>query len=659
MTDSGGRKVGTTAATPADSASIMRSSLGSSWRRPDIQGLRAIAVLSVIAFHAELPVPGGFTGVDVFFVISGYVITLLLLREHGKGTLSFATFYARRAQRLLPALALMVAVVFVFSWLVQSPFGSQQTTAATGIGAMLLAANVAIVRSVGDYFDAAAESNPLLNVWSLSVEEQFYLVFPVIVVLTITRLRHKWGLFGIVAALTLASFVLAVGLTAGWSPANLTSQPEAWAFYLSPSRAWEFGVGALLAIAVMRHHWMPSRTQSLALSVVGLVLLGAAFWFITPESPFPGTLALLPVMGTAALIAAGLVANPVSRVLSTRPAVLVGDWSYSLYLWHWPIIVIAVLLWPSPATASFAAAISFVPALLSYRYLENPIRRMTLTRRQVALAGIAVSALVVALGVMLSTFGPRTIPGVRELDEQRRTQVLSSASECFIQGEFSSSTLDRCWFRTDDSSGWILLAGDSHAAHLLDGVLPAAESVNLDVFSVTGGSCPFVRSTIPQSDVANCDEMNRAIWELVDGPDPPAAVVLGEKGVPGGLAETLEYLSSKGVPVVLVRDVPRWAPLEQIVQTLPCKGGFITFDCLFTYDEIASFSQYNRSAEQDLLDQYPQVISVDPWPLFCEGDACSPVRAGVLEYFDNEHLNRLGSERLTPLFAAALDQAVR
>ena len=310
MTDSGGRNVGTTATTSSDTP----SSVGAAWRRADIQGLRAIAVLSVVAFHAELPIPGGFTGVDVFFVISGYVITLLLLREQSKGSFSFAMFYARRAQRLLPALAAMVATVFVISWLIESPFGAQQTTAATGIGAMLLAANVVIVRSVGDYFDSVAEANPLLNTWSLSVEEQFYLVFPLLVIFAAVKFRRHTGLFLTVALLTGASFVLSVALTGGWSPGNLTSQPEAWAFYLSPARAWEFGVGALLAIGVGRHRWTPTATQSNVLAITGLTLLAASFWWITPDRAFPGTLALLPVLGTAALIAAGLTTNPTSRL---------------------------------------------------------------------------------------------------------------------------------------------------------------------------------------------------------------------------------------------------------------------------------------------------------------------------------------------------------
>lgn len=659
MTDSGGRKVGTTAATPPDAASTMASSLGTSWRRADIQGLRAIAVLSVVAFHAELPVPGGFTGVDVFFVISGYVITLLLLREHSKGTFSFATFYARRAQRLLPALAAMVATVFLISWLIQSPFGAQQTTAATGIGAMLLAANVVIVRSVGDYFDAAAEANPLLNTWSLSVEEQFYLVFPLVVIIAATRLRHRAGLLWTVALLTGASFVLSLALTGGWSPANLTTQPEAWAFYLSPSRAWEFGAGALLAIAVWRHRWMPTTAQANGLAVLGLVLLAASFWWITPDKAFPGTLALLPVLGTSALIAAGLTSNPMSRLLSTRPAVLVGDWSYSIYLWHWPVIVFALILWPGPATAVIAAVISLVPALISYRYLENPIRRLKLTPRRVAAGGVTISALVVAMGILLSTFGPRSMPGIQDLDRQRQIPIASVVADCFILEPFDQALMEDCWFRTPDADGWVLLAGDSHAAHLSDGVIAAAHERGLDVFSVTGGECPFQTVPVGESGVSNCDEMNRAIWDRVTSDDPPRAVILGEKGLYAGAKATVAAIQQQGIPVVWMKDVPRWAPLEDGIQNLPCSGGALTFDCTFSRDQIEEFSQANTVAEDQFLENQPNLVTVDAWPMYCTESECSPVQNGVLEYFDNEHLNRLGSERLTPLMSDALDKVLR
>ena len=657
MTDPGGRNVGTTATTSVDTT----LSVGAPWRRADIQGLRALAVLAVIAFHADLPVPGGFTGVDIFFVISGYVITLLLLRQHAKGTLNLANFYARRAQRLLPALAVMVAIVFVLSWLIESPFGAQQTTAATGIGAMLLSANIVIVRSVGGYFSAAAEANPLLNTWSLSVEEQFYLVFPLLVVIALVRIRRRFALLAIVTVLTVISFALAVVLTFGWSPADVTNQPETWAFFLAPARAWEFGVGALLAIAIARYSWKPTPAQAKALALLGAALVVAALWGINLETPFPGVAALVPVLGTSALIAAGTTDNPISSLLSTRPAVVIGDASYSLYLWHWPVIVLATNVWPQPFTPTLAAIVSVLPAVMSYRCLENPLRRRAMTPRAVAIGGLGLTAAVVAIGWLLMNFGTRTIPEIRDLNAQRQQPVASDAAGCFVFGLYQKEQAEDCWFRTpvvDGADGWVLLAGDSHAAHLSDAVIKEANDRSLDVLSVTGGKCPFTTAPVGTSDVPNCDAMNQELMDRVNSDDPPEVVVMGDKAVPAGFVQTVRQLQARGIPVVWVRDVPRWAPTARRVQNLPCTGGAFTFTCAFDREAVDEFSRGNRVAEEQVLVELPGVISVDPWPLFCSSNDCSPIQGGQLEYVDNEHLNAAGSRRLAPLIGQALDRAL-
>lgn len=654
MTDSGGRNVGTTATTSVDTP----LSVGAPWRRADIQGLRALAVLAVIAFHADLPVPGGFTGVDIFFVISGYVITLLLLRQHAKGRISLATFYARRTQRLLPALAVMVVIVFVLSWLIESPFGAQQATAATGIGAMLLVANIVIIRSTGDYFASAAESNPLLNTWSLSVEEQFYLVFPLVVVIALTRVHRRYGLFVIVATVTAVSFVVSLALTFGWSPLGVTNQPQTWAFYLSPTRAWEFGAGALLAIAIARHSWRPTPAQSRILAWLGAGLVAASLWSINPKMPFPGIAALLPVLGTTALIAAGLRSNPITRALSARPWVLVGDASYSLYLWHWPVIVLAIAVWPGPFTPVLAAVASIVPAVISYRYLENPIRNRKMKQRTVVIGGLAVTTSVVVFGWVLMTFGTRTIPEIQDLNTQRQQQVASELAGCFVFGTYTPEDTADCWFRTPNADGWVLLAGDSHAAHLSDAVVSVAQNRSLDVYSVTGGKCPFTVAPTGITDVTNCDELNRALMDRVESPDPPVAVVMGDKGVPAGFAQTVLGLEDRGIPVIWVRDVPRWAPVARRIQNLPCTGGAFTFTCTFDREVVDGFSRENRALEQQALAGLPNVIAVDPWPLFCAGDKCSPIQEGQLQYVDNEHLNAGGSQRLAPLIDEALSQAL-
>src|SRR5919198_1391735 len=319
--------------------------------RADVQGLRALAVLLVVAYHAGLPLPAGFVGVDVFFVISGFVITGLVLRQLDAGRFSLAEFYARRTKRLLPALVLMLLVVLVVSFLLQSPRGPQQTTAKTAVGAMLLVANLVILRTSGGYFDAAATANPLLHVWSLSVEEQFYLGFSVLLLLAWWVGRR--GGAGVrstaaaVAALTAASLALAVACTYANGPVWSVGDPASLAFYSSPTRAWEFGVGALIACWAHRRtddHQVGKRLAVLT-AAASLALLAGTILLVDGRTPWPGVMALLPVAATAGLIVAGTLApNPVSRLLSRRPAVWVGDLSYSLYLWHWPLIAFASLL---------------------------------------------------------------------------------------------------------------------------------------------------------------------------------------------------------------------------------------------------------------------------------------------------------------------------
>lgn len=365
-------------------------------RRNDVQGLRAIAVLAVIASHAGLALPGGFAGVDVFFVISGYVITAMLVREiatHGR--IRYARFYIRRFKRLTPALALMLTVTMLVAAAVLGPLGIQEEIAQTGLGAVFLVANFVIAVAPGDY----TGTNPLIHTWSLSVEEQFYLFFPALLGIAwvglhrakarrgagadnagndgtgARRLRPRRA-FVAVAAVGAVSFVWAmIGSTGVGLPG-----PDVLVggFYSPIGRAWEFAVGALIALAPVPR-MLSHRTTATVVGIIGLVALAVSFLVVHNSTPWPGPVTLLPVLGTAAAIMAGSdpkgAANPVTRLLSMRPAVAVGDWSYSLYLWHWPVIVTVVTLWPHSTVAPLAGAfLCAVPALLSYRFVEEPIR---------------------------------------------------------------------------------------------------------------------------------------------------------------------------------------------------------------------------------------------------------------------------------------------
>src|SRR6478735_5709247 len=314
-------------------------------QRADVQGMRALAVLMVVAFHAGLDIPGGFTGVDVFFAISGFVITAMLLREaDGSGRFSFRSFYARRVRRIMPASAMTIGLVALLS-LGAINSAAQGITARTGIAGSLFGANFVLARAQNGYFDVAATTNPLLHIWTLSVEEQFYFVFPAILFLGMVvagkrRMREAAGRLAVLIGLVgVVSFAL------GWyTSTHRVSIPgfassAQFAFYMAPARAWEFAAGALVAIGVPLWRRCP-EPLTYPLGVIGIGLIAVGAFAIDGTTPFPGTAALLPVGGAVLLMVAGTASRRgVSAVLGWSPIARVGDYSSSWYLWPGPVIV--------------------------------------------------------------------------------------------------------------------------------------------------------------------------------------------------------------------------------------------------------------------------------------------------------------------------------
>lgn len=469
-------------------------------RRPDIQGLRAIAVLMVVAFHAGLPVPGGFVGVDVFFVISGYVITAMLYRESQEsGRINFRRFYWRRFKRLTPALALMIAVVLALSALILSPLGPQQNAAKTGIGAMLLAANVVIDRTTGDYFDAGADTNPLLNTWSLSVEEQFYLVFPAL-------LAFGWVLgrksksptrtaITLVSTVALVSFTLALASARGFTFYGSTSF---LGFYSPITRAWEFAVGALLALALATAKRLPRWLPALS-GVVGTALLVPSLWLIDSQTLFPSHWTLLPVLGTALLILSGTTAGRTSQFLSAPALVRVGDWSYSIYLWHWPFIVFAGLLFPHNSVALVVSAlVSLAPAVMSYHWVEQPIRtygHKIARKTGLLIAVTVVGPLLVGLGLGLVTtqvWYPRVEPVTAAAAKEHANYPLG----CHFGPQDGYQDPIPCTWNASALGPPVYLLGDSNAAHYVEGLITSTRNLERPLVVSTSSGCPLLDLSI-------------------------------------------------------------------------------------------------------------------------------------------------------------------
>jgi peptidoglycan/LPS O-acetylase OafA/YrhL len=476
-------------------------------RLGDIQGLRAVAVMLVVAYHAGLPVQGGFVGVDVFFVISGFVITALLIREltvHRR--IRFYRFYSRRVRRLLPALALVLIVTAVASMLLQSPLGAQQDTAVAGVGASAWLANGALYIITGGYFDNAADSIPLLHMWSLAVEEQFYLAFPALLALgfLVGQRVLRRGLRGATIVMTVVfalSFALSIWLSYGHGLPAVT-KPAAAAFYSAPTRAWEFGAGALVAIWAARARPL-SPLMAMTVSVIGALLLAAAAAVIPITAVFPGVMALVPVLGTAMLIAAGRTSgNAVARLLAATPLQRVGDVSYSWYLWHWPFIVFSSLLWPERKWITVvAAAMSLVVAWLSFNYFEQPIRRHGGKAKWATprLVFVCVSIPLVLFATLYSearrSWGDADIAAMAK---QVNPVPIGYRSGCHSSVPIPNRDLKLCTFVGSAAGRRIFVIGDSNAGQYAEAVVAAGKSLQRTVVLTTMSGCPFVDVYIQQ-----------------------------------------------------------------------------------------------------------------------------------------------------------------
>jgi peptidoglycan/LPS O-acetylase OafA/YrhL len=482
--------------------------------RPDIDGLRAIAVTSVLVFHAfPKRFPSGFVGVDIFFVISGYLITGILLDQVGKGSFSYLDFYSRRIKRIFPALLMVLGATWFASWYVLLPDEFAQVSRHVAAGSSFIA-NFALWSESG-YFDASADTKPLLHLWSLAVEEQFYIVWPILISLVFAKSKRHF--FSIAIALWVVSFLVSL-----WS----TYESPTAAFYSPWTRFWELGTGGLLAYMKGYRSELIDRHKNIQ-GWLGAALLLFAFLFTGKTDPFPGWIALAPVVGSALIISAGMQSSFCRYVLANKVLVFIGLVSYPLYLWHWPLLVLPKIVLGdalSPLLRVALLSAAFVLAVFTFYVVEGKLRHSRSFKVPAVLASLMLAFFIV--GVFFTSF---------EVSSRHKNADLSRILNAKLDWEYPargfkalSGVGHQFWFQNSRISEKAIFIGDSNMeqyAPRISRLLSEHPTKALSVIYATKGDCP-ITPALYESRRQCKDEMTRA-FQLAAEKDI-VTVVLGQ-----------------------------------------------------------------------------------------------------------------------------------
>lgn len=612
--------------------------------RADIDGLRAIAVLPVLLFHAKFQLfSGGFVGVDVFFVISGYLITSLIVADLGTTGFSIVRFYERRIRRILPALFAVVIFSSAVSYWIFTP-DDLKDFGQSAIAATLFSSNVLFWLKSG-YFDAPADQVPLLHTWSLAVEEQFYIVFPVLLVLIFRFARSRWSAFIIPIA------IVSLGISI-WS----TRYYPTASFYLAPTRAWELMLGAMLAIGVLPP--VTKQRNRDILYAIGLGFIAFSIFYFSRETPFPGEAALIPCLGAALVIHAGSGGESlVGRLLGARPLVFAGLISYSLYLWHWPLIVFSRYYVARELTSAEAAGVlilSVAVAVFSWRFIETPFRgssgwfgRKTLF----ATTGIvACSICVVGLAIYLGDGYTLRFNFTNTRPVGKETY---NTGTCLLHGDQTPEEyqVEECRFGDPDSRRTVILWGDSHAAQWVRSVSEIANEYKIAAIQANVAACPpLVGRYLDNagSNGRNCQEFNEKIKSLIENDETVTGVILAanwsmhetDDFFIEHLRESLEMLKGRKIPVLIVGQIPTFATKVPVIHRQKLRDR-----------EPADFAASNN-IETSKMNAFLADVAGDglfvylPHRRLCDGDICRIAVDESLLYWDSSHLSAFGSEYL-------------
>lgn len=581
-----------------------------------IDGLRAIAILAVVAFHAEVPgIPGGFVGVDIFFVISGYLIINHIVQEMAAGKFSFAQFYARRALRLLPPLFLTIfAVAAVAPILLASPY-EWEWFAQSAVAASLFVSNFYFLTRQG-YFDIDAFEKPLLHTWSLSVEEQFYLAVPLLLFACFYfAARSRTNVYRVLAVAALLVFAVSlIGCIIQTTPGRRN-----YAFYMMHWRAWEFAAGGVIGFLQSGILARIRPEIANAMGFAGLAIIAASVLLIRESNPFPSYLPLFPVLGTVLVIAAGFSApgTPAARLISFRSFTFIGLVSYSWYLWHWPMISLARIAQygdPSLARDLTMAALSFGLAVITYYLVELPAQRIR-ERTDLVQTGKRIVAKGVAASIGLALFCGAT--GGFAYWWLLRDPALSASSEAMVAASACPPAICN---QVKGKRG--ILIGDSHADRLEDAFVYQTKKLGIAVKQS--------RNYFGDSDVMTAENTEFAVLFYRWNSDTWKYAQLEPR---------LASLMQRGVErILLIGPLPEFRYKGATCLLRAQRYGDDPDRCALPRADLEAHRLPAVTELKRLAEKYPGVRFVDPFPLFCDDKTCRPHKDGALLHKDTNHL---------------------
>lgn len=650
--------------------------------RPDIDGLRALAVVPVVLFHA-FPnlLPGGFVGVDIFFVISGYLITSILLKDMQAGEYSLSRFYARRVRRIFPALSVVLLFCLILGWVVLTAIEYRQL-AKHVMGGAGFVANILLWKEVG-YFDTAADTKPLLHLWSLGIEEQFYIIWPLLLYFIFKR---SWPVGKVLIGLGVLSFVLNV--------ARVGTDPTA-TFYSPLSRSWELALGALLAyLAIQPQHWWSRLVERHAsvLSLGGIVLLILGFIVIDSGKAFPGWWALVPALGTVLMIAAGSQTWLNRYILSNPVLVGIGLISFPLYLWHWPLLSFARIIYsetPPLEARLILVVISVLLAWLTYQWLEKPIRR-AVSKRVLMIALIGVMLGITLAGLVVYKTKGADFRHAGALNADPASLVMGAdrgllLKECGIPEE-AKKILSSCYSPRNQKASYAIW-GDSKGEAIFYGLAREAslhQGLSSGAWMMIGNVAPII-GDIPR--VASIAQLNQyAIHSFINNPDlkmvmvAPAARALFslrdaytreeleasplfEESLLG-VSNAVAVLEKAGKKVVFLVDHPGFPDPRSCVSGGLTKSDFLNQFlyrkenplCSMTYDQYLHRNERYYAWIERLQQRHPKLIVYNPSHVVCDvpGNHCGIARNGQFLYAYGDHYSDYGNSLVAKDFLEKL-----